>query len=41
MSMVDLLAKHKDRDVWTVTWENDRRNPSKPYFNLFAPEPPR
>jgi hypothetical protein len=37
MSMVNLRASHKDRNVWSVEWVNDLQDPSKPYVTLRAP----
>jgi hypothetical protein len=36
MSMINLKAKHKDRDVWSVPWATDFRNPTEPYVTLPA-----
>jgi hypothetical protein len=36
MSMVNLRAKHKGRDVWSVGWATDLRNPNEPYVTLRA-----
>jgi hypothetical protein len=41
MSMVNLRAKHKDKDVWVADWDADRRNPSKPYVDLEISQEPR
>jgi hypothetical protein len=38
MSMVGLRAAHKDRNVWSVQWVNDRQAPNQPYVTLFASE---
>ena len=32
--MIDLKAKHKDRDVWSVPWTTNFRNPNEPYVTL-------
>jgi hypothetical protein len=40
MSMVNLRARHKDRDVWSVAWATDYQDPSKPYATLRAPTRP-
>ena len=37
MSMVNLRARHKGRDVWSADWASDFRNASKPYVTLRAP----
>jgi hypothetical protein len=34
MSMVDLRARHKDRDVWSADWVTDLQNPNRPYVTL-------
>jgi hypothetical protein len=34
MSMVNLRARHKDRDVWSVPWATDYQNPNEPYVTL-------
>jgi hypothetical protein len=38
MSMVNLRAAHKDRNVWKVDWAFELRNPTKPYINIRAPD---
>jgi hypothetical protein len=40
MSMVNLRAQHKDRDVWKAEWVFDRQDPNKPYFTTRAPDRP-
>ncbi len=37
MSMVQLRASHKDRNVWSADWVNDLQNPNNPYVTLRAP----
>ena len=34
MSMVNLRAQHKARNVWKVEWATDYRNPTLPYVTL-------
>jgi hypothetical protein len=34
MSMVNLRATHKDRDVWRVDWATDYQDPNRPYVTL-------
>ncbi len=34
MSMVNLRARHKDRDVWVVDWATDHQDPNRPYVTL-------
>lgn len=36
MSMINLRAKHKDRDVWKVDWAGNFRDPAEPYVTLRA-----
>jgi hypothetical protein len=38
MSMVNLRAQHKDREVWKVEWVYDLQAPDKPYVTLRAPD---
>jgi hypothetical protein len=38
MSMIDLKARHKDRDVWSVPWNNKYTDPSEPYVTLRGSE---
>jgi hypothetical protein len=37
MSMVNLLARNKERIVWSVPWATDLSDPGKPYVTLRAP----
>jgi hypothetical protein len=37
MSMVNLRAQHKDREVWKAEWAVDLQDPTKPYFTTRAP----
>ena len=37
MSMVQLRASHKDRNVWSAGWVYDLQNPNNPYVTLRAP----
>jgi hypothetical protein len=38
MSMVNMRAQHKDRQVWSVNWVNDLGSPNQPYVTLRASE---
>ena len=40
MSMVNLRAQHKDRDVWRAPWAVGLQDPTGPYFTTRAPVPP-
>lgn len=37
MSMVNLRAEHKGREVWKVDWVDDLESPGKPYLTIAAP----
>jgi hypothetical protein len=39
MSMVNLRARHKDRDIWQVPWATPLRAPHMPYITI--PRTPR
>jgi hypothetical protein len=41
MSMINLKAKHKDRDVWSVPWATDFQNPNESYVTLPANGSPK
>lgn len=36
MSMVNLRAEHRGKEVWKVDWVNDRASPGKPYVTIPA-----
>jgi hypothetical protein len=40
MSMVNLRAQHKGRDVWKVDWAYSLQDPKQPYVTLRAPDRP-
>jgi hypothetical protein len=41
MSMVNLRAQHKDRNVWSVNWATNYADPNQPYVTLRAPDRPK
>jgi hypothetical protein len=41
MSMVNLRAQHKDRNVWSVNWASNYEDPNQPYVTLRAPDRPK
>jgi hypothetical protein len=41
MSMVNLRAQHKDRNVWRVNWATNYEDPNQPYVTLRAPDRPK
>lgn len=41
MTMVNVVVRHKDREVWRAPWDDNTANVSKPYITLSGPRQER